>query len=707
MTIEEEIGTLRDENLRLKRELEEKTVILSDLKEKLNIQSKSFTELNNYSFELANQSDDEVFAFIVNRFKSFFDVKEVWISIYDEKNRELILKATTLSEQDNLKVVKRLGTEMLGFKTPVSPQVYKTLIDMGIGEPSSLHEISFGSIPVLISSSLEKIFRVGWFQGVTLTDKGKLFGGLVVAGYLKQNPLQKEELKTFTEITSNVLRRRQVEKELFLSEAKFREFSDLIPQLIFEANVKGGITFVNQFGLNLLGYTREDFQSGLNVFDLIPESDYNSVEESFRNSLAGSGPVPREFGVIRKDGIIIPLLLHAVAYTEKNEVRGIRGTGMDISEIREAKELLSIERNLLRALIDNIPDRIYAKDKSSRFIICNEALVKRMGKDTADEVIGKSDLELLERERAMGYLADEQNIIRTGIPVINKEETVVFRSGQLRWSLSTKVPLRNSHGEIVGIVGIGRDITERKIAETELENKNLLLQKIIAERDKLFSIIAHDLKSPFNYFLGFTELISDQIDSMSPEKIKELTSTMKKSAVNLYSLLENLLEWAKMQRGQMEFKPEKFALGEKVKTCVDLIAGPAAKKNISVSYDIPGDLSIVADSHMFDAIIRNLVSNAIKFTRHGGKIFISGSAGENGKVEIMVSDTGIGMDSEMLSNLFVANDLTRRKGTDAEPSTGLGLLLCKEFVEKHGGSITVKSDEGKGSTFIISLPVNC
>lgn len=580
----QDLQRLKEENVRLRKAVDEKNHKIKGFEDQVLSQSSTFSILYNYSIDLANKCEEEIYTFISSRFKSFFDVKEVWISIYDEKDKVLILKGTTLTKEDNIIIVKKLGRNILGFRTPVPDADYRAMIESGVGEPSSLHEISFGNIPLLISRALERLFNVGWLQGVALTDKGKLYGALVVAGYKNQEPLSKEKLKAFTEITSNVLRRKQ-----------------------------------------------------------------------------------------------------------------------DLTELREAKEMLSLERNLLRSLIDNLPDRIYAKDASCRFIICNEALVKRMGKDSADEIIGKSDKELMDKESALISLADEQNIIKTGIPQINKEERVLFKNGQLRYSLSTKIPLRNSNNEIVGIVGIGRDITKRKLLEIEAANKNEQLQKIIADRDRFFSIIAHDLKSPFNYFLGFTELISDQIDSMSKDKIKEIAINMRRSAVNNYSLLENLLEWSKMQRGLFDFKPQEFYLLDRTRECVGMIIGPANKKGIAINVDVPNNLVVIADNHMFDAIIRNLVSNAIKFSNRGGNIVISAYADNDSMVEIRVSDNGIGMDDEIVGNLFIRNDKTRRKGTDDEPSTGLGLLLCKEFIEKHGGKIWVNSQSGKGSTFAFSI----
>ena len=572
---ESELHRLKTENASLKDKLAEADAQLKSTQERLIKKAIGFKVLNKYSLELAVQKDEDLYGFIVNSFKSFFSVKEAWISIYDSKNKELILKATTLSEKDNALVVRRLGQKLIDFRTPVNEDTYKMMINLGIGDPSSLHDISFGNIPKLISSALGRIFSIGWFQGVVLTDKGKLYGGLLTAGHMNQEPLEKAELSYFADLTSQVLRKRQVEKELLMSESKFREFADLLPQLIFESDMDGIITFINQFGLDILGYSRDEINSGINIFSFIAPEDIEFAKLSFVKTLAGSGPIPREFGILRSDGNTFPLLLNAVLYHEDGKAKGIRGTGIDI--------------------------------------------------------------------------------------------------------------------------------TDRKKFEKELENKNIQLKKTIAEKDRFFSIIAHDLRSPFNYFLGFTEILTDEINRMSPDRIREITLNMRKSAVNLYSLLENLLEWSRMQRGIIEFSPVLVNLDEKVKDCVEMVNGPALKKNIHIQIEIPKDLSINTDPHMFCTIIRNLVTNAIKFTPGGGKIMISASPASDNRAEIMISDTGIGMDQELLGKLFSINDEIRRKGTEGELSAGLGLLLCHEFVVKHGGTISAESEVGKGSTFKIVI----
>jgi signal transduction histidine kinase len=289
---------------------------------------------------------------------------------------------------------------------------------------------------------------------------------------------------------------------------------------------------------------------------------------------------------------------------------------------------------------------------------------------------------------------------------LNIEEKETHHDRPATWVSTIKLPLRNKDGNITGTFGISRDITERKKADEEIRLKNELLQVINAEKDKFFSILAHDLRGPLSAFLGATQILTEEIQNMTLEEIKEITLSMKESATNIYSLLENLLEWSRLKRGMMDFVPEKFNLKNKIRACIDVLSESAKKKGIEIAVSIPDELEVFADNHMFDALIRNLVSNAIKFTTHGGKVNVTAFHNDDHSIEVKISDSGIGMTPELKDKLFLLNEKTSRQGTEGEPSTGLGLLLCKEFIEKHGGKIWVESEEGKGSTFSFTLPVN-
>jgi PAS domain S-box-containing protein len=244
----------------------------------------------------------------------------------------------------------------------------------------------------------------------------------------------------------------------------------------------------------------------------------------------------------------------------------------------------------------------------------------------------------------------------------------------------------------------------RKQSEDKIKQKNVELQKINIEKDKFFSIIAHDLRNPFNLFLGFTKLMAEEMDTLSIKEIHDISSTMRSVSTNLYRLLENLLNWARMQQGLTPFNPEVVQLLLIVNECLSTVLDTAKDKGIEIASDIPGSITVFADIKMLQTVFRNLVSNAVKFTANGGKVDLSAKVIRDKTVEISVIDTGIGMNDEMVDNLFRLDVQTNREGTNGEPSTGLGLMISKDFIEKQGGKLWVKSEEGKGSDFKFTLP---
>jgi PAS domain S-box-containing protein len=263
------------------------------------------------------------------------------------------------------------------------------------------------------------------------------------------------------------------------------------------------------------------------------------------------------------------------------------------------------------------------------------------------------------------------------------------------------VEINNSHWAL----GYVRDITERKLSEEEIKRQNSELLLLNAEKDKFFSIISHDLRSPFTSFLGLTQIMAEELSSLTMPEIQNISNMMRTSATNLFRLLENLLEWSRIKQGLIPFTPELVQLYPIAYESIGMILEPAKIKGIEINVDIPNDIEVYADNNILQTIIRNLVSNAVKFTDKGGNITLSAKKSDGHSVEVSVKDTGIGMDSKILGNLFNIDIKTNRKGTEGEPSTGLGLILCKDFVEKHGGKLWAVSEEGKGSTFYFTIPL--
>jgi len=262
-----------------------------------------------------------------------------------------------------------------------------------------------------------------------------------------------------------------------------------------------------------------------------------------------------------------------------------------------------------------------------------------------------------------------------------------------------------SAGDITGIRMAISDISELKIAEENLIKTESELRKLNAEKDKLFSIIAHDLRSPFSGFLFFTDLISKEIFEMPKSEIQDITKRLNNSAVNLYRMINNLLEWAMLQQGMNSFHPSSVNLFDTADSSVSEIQDLLTMKNLKLENNIERNFIIFADSQILKTVFRNLLSNATKFTNKNGTIIISADFLEGNIAEVCISDTGIGMDKNILNNIFKLNFKGKRKGTDGEPSTGLGLLLCSELVKRNGGNMRVESEVNKGSKFYFTVPV--
>ena len=249
------------------------------------------------------------------------------------------------------------------------------------------------------------------------------------------------------------------------------------------------------------------------------------------------------------------------------------------------------------------------------------------------------------------------------------------------------------------------DITERKRAEEEIRRNNENLVRLNAEKDKFFSIIAHDLRSPFNSFIHLSKIMAEEVQEMSLEEIQKYANAMSKSATALFELLENLLEWSRLQRGITQVQPERINLDAKIEHLLAVFGESARNKGIDLHTKLEPGLIVYADDMMLDSTLRNLLSNAIKFTNRGGKVEITAkTCPDSESVCVSLTDTGIGMSRELQEKLFRIDQNVSRKGTEGESSSGLGLLLCKEFIEKNGGRIWVESEPGKGSVFSFTTP---
>jgi PAS domain S-box-containing protein len=400
----------------------------------------------------------------------------------------------------------------------------------------------------------------------------------------------------------------------------------------------------------------------------------------------------------RKDGTIFyaniagaPIILHGR--------RCSVGFFMDVTDRKLAEEALRESESIHRNLIERMLDGVYKSTPDGKFIDVNPALVKMLGYDSKEELLAidiKKQLYFEPADRESLLLLEKYEEV-VDYPVKKKDCSTI-------WVEDHGWYIRDENGEVLFHEGITRDITERKRAEEVIKLKNEQLVQANAEKDKFFSIIAHDLRSPFHPLHGYTRLLVENLPTLKQDEIQKMALNMSHSASKLFNLLENLLEWSRMQRGLTTFEPEAFLLMPKLSESLLMTSEAIADKQIELRYDISEDLTIFADNNMFESIVRNLVSNAIKFTEPGGEISIEAKPADDHWVEI--KDNGVGMNQEILENIFKLNADTNRRGTEGEPSSGLGLIICKDFIEKHGGKLWVESEVDRGSTFSFTLPAS-
>jgi len=373
-------------------------------------------------------------------------------------------------------------------------------------------------------------------------------------------------------------------------------------------------------------------------------------------------------------------------------------------ELRITQAELEVSRNKYVNLFDFSPISYFSMDSEGIIKEVNLSAGKMLGLDRS-KLIGKKFMSFVTFENKDIFNSFIKNVFNSIVKhscelnLFNKDKQI-FRV--LLEGLEFDNTPESSQMCQVAVI----DLTEYKKIEASLNETTEKLKLLNDTKDKFFSIIAHDLRSPFQVFLSLTKTLAEDADSYTLKELSEAGESMYQTASNLFNLLKNLLEWAQIQKGSMSFQPEIFSISDLIFENVQILKKRGEQKGISIINNVSGTLQVYADEKMTNSILLNLLSNAVKFTKKDGVVTICAKELDNQMVEISVSDTGIGMEKSLVNKLFKVGEKVRTLGTDGELSTGLGLLLCKEFVEKQDGRISVESEEGKGSTLRFTLMTN-
>lgn len=406
-----------------------------------------------------------------------------------------------------------------------------------------------------------------------------------------------------------------------------------------------------------------------------------------------------EMGIVKADEVT---WISVNASPINIEGYGVVITYIDHSErIKTQEERMVFNRNF-EAFLQQTTDFVYFKDIDSRFLFCSQTLAKITGHKHWKEMIGKHDFEVFPPDTAKIYYEEELPVFKDGTPLLDKIDPYYDETGNKRFVLTNKWPLYDEDNKIVGIFGISRDITDRLAANQQVKESQEELRELYATKDKLFSIVAHDLRSPINALIGMNELVSEKIDLNDSFAAKRLLGMVHKTSQQALELLENLLQWSRLQTGNLKFNPTKFCFEDIVQKVATLLKPNCDKKNIIVATCIEPQLYLEADKLMIETILRNLISNAIKYSHHGGTIEVAAEK-KAGQVLISVADQGIGIPTDKVGKLFDITENYTTLGTQQEKGTGLGLVLCKDFVECHNGKIWIESIESKETKVFFTI----
>ncbi len=386
---------------------------------------------------------------------------------------------------------------------------------------------------------------------------------------------------------------------------------------------------------------------------------------------------------------------------KSGRVIGTFGISRDVTQQKRAEQELGRERDLLKTIINNVPDLIYVKDRAGRFVTANAALLKLLKLASAEDLVGRTDYDFSPPELACDYVADDQNVMREQRPLLDREESHRNSDGSPICLLTTKVPLFNSDGHVIGVVGIGHDITQRKLADQEVMAAKVVADKANRAKSDFLANMSHEIRTPMNAIIGMTDLVLDTV--LDPSQ-RSFLSMVQESADSLLSVINDILDFSKIEAGKLDLEPRVFEIRESLGDTMKTLAVKAHAKGVELAFRVAPDLPryAVGDVGRLRQVLINLVGNSIKFTE-SGEVVVDVREIESNEdtvsIEISVRDTGIGIEKDKFSAIFHEFEQADTSTTRRFGGTGLGLAISSRLVKLLGGEIKVESEVGVGSCF--------
>ncbi len=517
--------------------------------------------------------------------------------------------------------------------------------------------------------------------------------------------------KTLALITARDVREhREALAQLKAKEAELRRVLASVSDCLWSAEIDESGRWTYQFMspvvARITGRPPETFLRGGSVAwrDAVHPEDRPRWDAALARLRAGQ-PSQEEYRVVLPDGML-RWVRDSVTPTPGADRRILRLDGVltDLTDRKFAEEALAQERRLLETLMNNLPDAIYFKDRESRFLAISEGLAKRHGLVNPSDAKGKTDFDYFTREHAEQAFRDEQQVIATGKPIVNVEEKETWLDGSVTWVSTTKMPMRDPQGRIVGSFGVSRDVTERKKAQEELQKAKDAAEQANRAKSEFLANMSHEIRTPMNGILGMTELA---LDTNLTREQREYLTMVKASAESLLGIINDILDFSKIEARKLHLDAVDFPLRPLLDEIMKTLALRAQQKGLELACRVAPEApeSVCGDPGRMRQVLVNLIGNAIKFTARG-EVVVDVQPETRTEKEIClhfsVRDTGIGVPKEQQRNIFEAFTQVDHSTTRKYGGTGLGLTISAQLASMMGGRIWVDSEAGQGSTFHVT-----
>lgn len=585
---------------------------------------------------------------------------------------EIINEFQNDAEKNKIKNLIEDNSEFAGYLNELEPVIKNDTLNFS---STSSYFKRYLFVPVIWEGSVEVVIAV--------FDKFYYYDNLDIIS-----------IQLLIEYSWDVKKRKDAERALEKSEENFKEFTDTLPQGIFEVDKLGNFTFLNKFGLEKIGYTKEDIKNGLSSLRLFAAEDKERIKENFSRTLSGQFLEPSEYTFIRKNGDTFPGLLHSNPIWKKGEVAGISGIVVDISQRKKSEEEI---RKLSRS-VEQSPVSIIITNLNGEIIYVNPRFCKVTGY-SKEEVLGQNPRILKSGETGK----DEYNKLWKAI-TSGKEWRGEFhnkrKNGELFWEFAHISPIKDEEGNVTHYLAIKEDITEQKRITKELVEAKEKAESADKLKSEFLAQMSHEIRTPINAVVSFTSLLQSELEDKVDDDLNISFSMIEKASKRIIRTIDLLLNLSEIQVGSFEAIIKEHDLQKDVlKNILNEFKQLADEKNISLSLTIKAeDTKSYFDLYSVTQIFSNLIDNGIKYTDQGG-VDIVLSRDENNYLCASIIDTGIGISDEYLPELFTPFSQEERGYTRRFDGNGIGLALVREYCKINNISININSEKGKGTRF--------